>query len=169
MEHQYLLQEILPDPHPWVSCTARTPPSGSPVSEVVCTWTLQPQGFPLNRAAFAPCHSPHVASHTQDSAQICRLRAGAGKDQKQREWPFRHGLGPMKGDTHGRAVSTRKAGPGRQESQDTSLREQRGRRTTCRACEAQSRTGAKSGEHRGGTQRCRCSGQEGSEGSQGKG
>lgn len=37
--------------------------------------------------------------------QFAGSEAGAGKDQKQREWPFRHGLGPLKGDTQGGQIA----------------------------------------------------------------
>lgn len=90
-------------------------------------------------------------SHTQDwHSGLCPdLQASRRGLEETR---IRHGLGPLKGITHGNTFSTREAGPGSQKFQAMSLQEQGGRQTTCRLARAQGRAGARLEERRAGTQ-----------------
>lgn len=74
----HLYQKTLPDPHPQVSPTARTPHSGPPSFPFLCTCGSSALRVPTERGSISsfppsPDPLPHPVLGTWESAQICRL------------------------------------------------------------------------------------------------
>lgn len=94
---------------------SRTPPFRPSQSLVVAGASAS--GVPSEQDSIS---SPSP-SHTQDWAHRTLPTCAGSRQQGLAETRSRHGLGALKGDIQGTAVSTREARPGSRTSQDLSL------------------------------------------------